>query len=51
VEKKYFGPKMSLFFTFFKKTENRPLLAHQKGHKDRVVKPKIEMLINHPIVI
>jgi hypothetical protein len=29
---KYFGPKMSLFFTFFQKTENRPLLAHQKGH-------------------
>jgi hypothetical protein len=38
VKKKYFGPKMSFFLTFFQKNpEKRPLLAHQKGHNLKVM--------------
>jgi hypothetical protein len=31
-EKNIFWSKNVIFLTFFQKTENRPLLAHQKGH-------------------
>jgi hypothetical protein len=31
-EKNIFWSKNVIFLTFFQKPENRPLLAHQKGH-------------------
>jgi hypothetical protein len=38
-ENNIFCSKNAIFFTFYQKTENRPLLAHRKGHNFWTAQP------------